>query len=231
MESYSSTIGDENASDEEIFACAAAEQKTPVTAIGDLCVDDEATLSDQTPEMSAYVLVRTRSTQTKFRKATKKPKGRTIGTQTHLTTSSVSLLRTTTRVEQQPEVQAENVNIGKANTDVNETHGITTPPAGRLESPDLDNDDTDEDDDLSTIDNHHEDHDENYDPETASTGSDNSSSEEISEDHCQVLLQGKPAQQQLKLIVFEEAIVNVWKMPSLWVKMHSLYRTENWISV
>lgn len=53
--------------------------------------------------------------------------------------------------------------------------------------------------------------DKNYDPETTSTESDTSSiEEEISEDHCQVLQQDKPAHQQLKLIVFEEAIVNAF---------------------
>ena len=204
LESDSSTTDEESATDEK--SCASAEENNPTPDTDDVRVDEEAASSKQSIETLSHVAVRTKSTQITF-----KLKKRSIRTQT-LVTATSTFFHTKSQVEQAPEVPSENVNIENPNS---ETEGMTTTTTTQQPNKSthfLENEKIDEEAYAESDDNANK-QDRDYIPAGAvSTESETDSSEdEIEKDQRIVLQQGKTPQQQVKLIVFEEAIIQAFR--------------------
>ena len=190
MESHSSTTDEESATNEE--SCASAEENNPTPDPDDVRVDEEVASSKQSIETLSHVAVRTEFTQTTFK--LKKWSNRT---QT-LVTATSTFFQTKSQVEQAPEVPSENVNIENPNTTQQPNKSTHF-----LEDEKIDEEAYAESDDNANK------QDRDYIPAGAvSTESETDSSEdEIEKDQRIFLQQGKPPQQQVKLIVFKEAII------------------------
>lgn len=141
---------------------------------------------------------------------TKKAKVRSIGTQTHLTALSTFVQPTAKplpSVELQQEVQT------NGNTDVNIRDNTITVPAVSSPRKDDHTDSYDFADENAgpVVEINHDGHDEDFIPPASSSETEDSDNEENNQGCVnQVLSTGKPASEQMKIVVFEEAIINAF---------------------